>query len=114
MLSDKVNMTPNGFVADQLSPEQFKDCHELIFDSLFEIHSSDISGLEGYGRFNEDGTPEYESGRDFLTDTFAEDKEGYWYNWRRCSERRFCNGISLSSTTKRWRLEFLIARADVI
>lgn len=45
MLSDKVNMTPNGFVADQLSPEQFKDCHELIFDSLFEIHTSDISGI---------------------------------------------------------------------
>ncbi|SDE52542.1 hypothetical protein SAMN04488689_101799 [Paenibacillus sp. cl6col] len=25
MLSDKVNMTPSGFVADELSPEQFAD-----------------------------------------------------------------------------------------
>ncbi|WP_338553716.1 hypothetical protein [Paenibacillus sp. KS-LC4] len=82
MLSEKVNMTPNGFVADQLSPEQFRDCHELIFDSLFEIHASDLSGVEGYGRFDEDGTPEYESCRDFLINTFTEDKEGYWYNWR--------------------------------
>ena len=28
MLSDQVNMTPNGFVADQLSPDEFTDCCE--------------------------------------------------------------------------------------
>ncbi|WP_309119276.1 hypothetical protein [Paenibacillus sp.] len=82
MLSEKVSMTPNGFVADQLTPEQFWNCHELFFDSLLEIHASDISGVDGYGRFNGNYKPEYETCREFLIDTFAEDKEGYWYNWR--------------------------------
>jgi len=82
ILSGKVSMTPNGFAADQLTPEQFRNCHELFFDSLLEIHASDISGVEGYGRFNEDCNPEYGSCREFLVGTFAEDKEDYWYNWR--------------------------------
>lgn len=81
MLSAKVSMTPKGFVADQLSPKQFADCHELFFDNIFEISSSDISGVEGYGEFNEDCQTNYGTCREFLIDTFAEDKEGYWYNW---------------------------------
>lgn len=86
MLSAKVSMTPNGFVADQLSPKQFADCHELFFDNIFEISSSDISGVEGYGEFNEDCQTNYGTCREFLIDTFAEDKEGYWYNWREMFE----------------------------
>lgn len=86
MLSAKVSMTPNGFVADQLSPKQFADCHELFFDKIFEISSSDISGVEGYGEFNEDCQTNYRTCREFLIDTFAEDKEGYWYNWREMFE----------------------------
>lgn len=81
MLSAKVSMTPKGFVADQLSPKQFADCHELFFDNIFEISSLDISGVEGYGEFNEDCQTNYGTCREFLIDTFAEDKEGYWYNW---------------------------------
>lgn len=86
MLSAKVSMTPKGFVADQLSPKQFADCHELFFDNIFEISSSDISGVEGYGEFNEDCQTNYGTCREFLIDTFAEDKEGYWYNWREMFE----------------------------
>lgn len=82
ILSDKVSMTPDGFVADGLNPQQFAECHELFFDKILEIHSSDISGIEGYGLFNEDCKLEYGTCREFLIDTFAEDKEGYWYNWR--------------------------------
>lgn len=86
MLSAKVSMTPNGFVADQLNPEQFVDCHELFFDKILEIHSSDIAEVEGYGQFNEECKTEYGTCREFLIDTFAEDKEGYWYNWREMFE----------------------------
>ena len=82
MLSDQVNMTPNGFVADQLSPDQFTDCCELFFDKILEISASDIAGVEGYGEFNEDCKTEYSTCREFLIDTFAEDKEGYWFNWK--------------------------------
>ncbi|BBI30903.1 aminoglycoside phosphotransferase family protein [Cohnella abietis] len=82
ILSEKVNMTPDGFVADQLTPQQFWDCHELFFDKILEIHSSDISGIEGYGNFNEECRTGNATYRDYLIDDFADDKEGYWYNWR--------------------------------
>lgn len=82
MLADQVSMTPNGFVADQLSPDQFADCYELFFDKILEISASDIVGAEGYGVFNEDCKTEYSTCREFLIGTFAEDKEGYWFNWK--------------------------------
>jgi len=86
MLSEKVSMTPNGFVADQLSPEQFAESYELFFDKIFEISSSDIAGVQGYGQFNDDCQTEYGTCREFLIDTFAENKEGYWFNWREMFE----------------------------
>ncbi|MED5018285.1 hypothetical protein P9847_13315 [Paenibacillus chibensis] len=68
--SEKVCMTPDGFVADQLNPEQFMECHELFFDKILEIHSSDITSIEGYGEFNEECKTEYGSCKDFLVGTF--------------------------------------------
>jgi hygromycin-B 4-O-kinase len=82
ILYEKVSMTPNGFIANQLSPEQFADCYELFFDKILEISSSNIVGVEGYGELNDECKTEYGTCREFLIDTFAEDKEGYWYNWR--------------------------------
>jgi hygromycin-B 4-O-kinase len=82
VLSAKVTMTPNGFAANELTPQQFDQCHELFFDAIFEISSSDIAGIEGYGQFNEEGATEHATCRDFLLDTFAEDQQGYWYNWK--------------------------------
>lgn len=86
LLSKKVMMTPNGLIADQLSPQQFADSHELFFEKIFEISSSDISGVEGYGEFNDDCKTEHATCREFLTETFVEDKEGYWFNWREMFE----------------------------
>jgi len=82
MLSEGVNMTPHGFVADQLSPKEFAGLHELFFDKVFEISSSDITGVEGYGEFNEECKTDYGTCREFLIETFAEENEGYWFNWR--------------------------------
>ncbi|MFK7693222.1 hypothetical protein [Paenibacillus sp. HJGM_3] len=86
MLSEKICMTPHGFVADQLTPQQFADCCDLIFDKILEISSTDIAGVGGYGQFNEDCKTEYATCREFLIDTFTEDKDGYWYNWREMFE----------------------------
>ncbi|WP_018755542.1 hypothetical protein [Paenibacillus terrigena] len=86
MLSEKVSMTPNGFVADHLSLQQFADSYELFFDKILEISSSDIAGVEGYGEFNDDCKTEYRTCREFLIDTFADDHEGYWFNWREMFE----------------------------
>ncbi|WP_339320993.1 hypothetical protein [Paenibacillus sp. FSL W8-0194] len=82
MLSGQVSMTPNGFLADHLSPAQFADCYELFFDKILEISASDITGVQGYGEFNEDCKTEYATCREFLIDTFAEEKEGYWFHWK--------------------------------
>lgn len=82
IVSEKVDMTPKGFVADRLTPEQFLACHEMFFDKILDIHSSDISGIAGYGTFNEECRTEYATYRDWVMDSFADDKEGYWYNWR--------------------------------
>lgn len=82
IVSEKVDMTPQGFVADRLTPEQFLACHELFFDKILEIHSSDISSIEGYGNLNEECRTEYATYRESVIDNFADDKEGYWYNWR--------------------------------
>ncbi|WP_150272813.1 hypothetical protein [Paenibacillus tepidiphilus] len=82
MLSDKVNMTPDGFVADELSAEQFAACYELFFDNVLEIASSEIADVEGYGEFDENCMPPYATCREYLIGTFADDQEGYWYNWR--------------------------------
>lgn len=86
LLSDKVNMTPHGFVADELNPTQFGECYELFFDGIFEISSSDITNIEGFGPFTEGGRPEYETCREFLIGTFVESKEGYWYRWKEMFE----------------------------
>ncbi|MFU1793902.1 hypothetical protein ACM1RC_08545 [Paenibacillus azoreducens] len=86
MLPETVSMTPKGFIADELNPKQFADCHVLFFDKILEISSSDIEGLEGYGEFDDDCKTEYGTCREFLIDTFSEDKEGYWYNWREMFE----------------------------
>lgn len=82
ILSEKVSMTPDGFVADQLTPEQFWDCHELFFDKIHEIHASDITDVEGYGNLDAECKTEYRTCREYIIDSFSEDKEGYWYNWR--------------------------------
>jgi aminoglycoside phosphotransferase (APT) family kinase protein len=42
--------------------------------------------VEGYGVFNDDCRTSYDSCRNFLIGTFAEDREGYWYNWREMFE----------------------------
>lgn len=86
LLSDKVDMTPTGFDADQLSPEEFAQCFELFFDKILEITSSDVTGIEGYGWLDEEGKTEFATCRAFLTGTFSEDREGYWYNWREMFE----------------------------
>lgn len=86
MLSDKVCMTPAGFNADDLSPEEFAGCYELFFDKILEISIADVSDIEGYGEFNDDCKTEYTTLREFLIGTFREDEDGYWYNWKELFE----------------------------
>ncbi|WP_154985181.1 hypothetical protein [Paenibacillus xylanexedens] len=76
MLSENVNMTSNGCIADQLNLEEFAECYELFFDKIMEIHVSELKGIEGYGEFDEECRTEYGSCKEFLIGTFAEHQEG--------------------------------------
>lgn len=86
MLSTGVDMTPIGKISNELSPEEFAPLAEQFFADILEIHKADISGIEGYGEFNEENQLENTTLQQFLVEEFSEDKEGYWKNWTRMFE----------------------------
>jgi len=86
MLSKKVDMTPMGRVSDELSPEEFATVAEQFFKDISEIHTADVSGVEGYGEFNEENQLEYRTLVEFLTKEFSPEQEGYWKNWTQMFE----------------------------
>lgn len=82
IIHDTVCMTPQGFITDKLNPEEFKKVYKIFFKSIFEIHKADISKLSGYGELDDECKTEYATFKDFVIDTFADDKDGYWYHWK--------------------------------
>ena len=78
---DRIEMSPKGRNANELSVEEFEKSYENFFDMIFEIASTDISGLTGYGEFDENNTAPYATFREFVLETFDEEQEGYWHNW---------------------------------
>ena len=81
ILSETVDMTPVGRIADEFSPEEFAPLAEQFFADVLEISQVDISDVEGYGEFNDENKLEYASLREFLIDDFSTEEEGYWKNW---------------------------------
>ena len=73
-------------MTDELSPEEFAPLAEQFFEDVLEISRADVSGLEGYGEFNEENCLENGTIQEFLTNEFSEDREGYWKNWTRMFE----------------------------
>ena len=86
MLSTGVDMTPVGRIADELSPEEFAPLAEQFFANILEISKADISGVEGYGEFNEDNKLENGTLQEFLESEFSPEQEGYWKNWTQMFE----------------------------
>lgn len=91
ILPDTVCMTPEGFLADELSPEDFKKIHKEFFRSIFEISKANINGISGYGEFDDDCKTKYRTCREFLIDTFNDEEEGYWYHWKEMFETTVLN-----------------------
>ena len=81
LTKDRIEMSPKGRNANELSVEEFEKNYENFFDMIFEIAATDISGLSGYGEFDENNTAPYASFREFVLETFNEEQEGYWHNW---------------------------------
>lgn len=82
MLPEAVCMTPVGNVADQLTPEEFREMADVFIERVLEIGKADIEGLVGYGEFDEENRLEYATCREFLEDTFCDSRDDYWHNWR--------------------------------
>ncbi len=86
---DRIEMSPKGRNANELSVEEFENNYENFFDMIFEIAGTDISSLTGYGEFDENNIAPYKTVEEFIIDTFNEEKEGYWHNWRQMFETSF-------------------------
>ena len=86
---DRIEMSPKGRNANELSVEEFEKNYENFFDMIFEIAATDISSLTGYGEFDENNIAPYKTVEEFIIDTFNEEKEGYWHNWRQMFETSY-------------------------
>lgn len=86
ILPGDISMTPEGILANELSIEQFHQCIDVFFDEILKISTADITGIEGYGEFDEEGKTKYSNLRDFLIGTFDEVEDGYWYHWKEMFE----------------------------
>lgn len=82
ILTTTVDIAPQGFCADNLGNDDFESLTNVFFDKILEISKSSLDGITGYGEFTDEGTLKYTTCHDFLTDTFSETNEGYWFNWR--------------------------------
>ena len=89
LTGDRIEMSPKGRCANELTVEEFEKGYESFFDMIFEIASTDVSSVTGYGEFTEDNKAPYASLEEFIRETFNEDQEGYWHNWTKMFETTF-------------------------
>ena len=86
LTGDKIEMSPKGRCANELSVEEFEKGYESFFDMIFGIADTDISSLTGYGEFDEDNKAPFATFEEFVRETFNENQEGYWHNWTQMLE----------------------------
>ena len=89
LTGDRIEMSPKGRCANELTVEEFEKGYESFFDMIFEIASTDVSDVIGYGEFTEDNKAPYTSLEEFIRETFNENQEGYWHNWTKMFETTF-------------------------
>ena len=89
LTNEKIEMSPKGRNANELTATEFEKCYESFFDMIFEIAGTDISSETGYGEFDENNKAPYQSVEEFIRETFNEKREGYWQNWTEMFETSF-------------------------
>lgn len=82
ILPETVNMTPEGIVADEVTPEEFQKIHKVFLEKILEIGKAKLDGISGYGEFDDENQLSYNTCKEYLIDTFSTTHEGYWYNWK--------------------------------
>ncbi len=81
-LPESISLNPIGDNGENIWIEEFEQIYPKFFDSVLEIKKADISALKGFGELGDDNQPEYNSFHEFITGTFADNREDYWRNWR--------------------------------
>lgn len=81
-LPESISLNPIGRDAGNIWIEEFGEIYLKFFDSIMEIQKADISSLKGFGELDENNQPQYATFHEFITDTFADDRDDYWKNWR--------------------------------
>ncbi len=89
LTGDRIELSPKGRNANELSVEEFEKSYENFFEMIFETAATDVSEIEGYGEFNEKNEAPYGSFAEFVRATFDENQEGYWHNWTQMFETTF-------------------------
>ena len=89
LTGDRIEMSPKGRCADELSVEEFEKGYESFFEMIYAIAETDISALSGYGEFNEDNKAPFATFEEFVRETFNEQQEGYWHNWTQIFDTTF-------------------------
>jgi hygromycin-B 4-O-kinase len=64
----------------------FKRCIKYFFEKILEISKADITTISGYGELNDECKTQYTTMQEFLINTFSNENEGYWYNWKEMFE----------------------------
>ncbi len=91
-LPESISLNPIGEDAGNIWIEEFGEKYLKFFDSIMEIQKADISSLNGFGELDENNQPQYDSFHGFITDTFADDREDYWKNWRELFDTSLMTG----------------------
>ena len=81
-LPESISLNPIGSSAGEIWIEEFNEIYLKFFDSIMEIQKADISSLAGFGELTENNQPQYASFHEFITETFADNREDYWKNWK--------------------------------
>lgn len=81
-LPESISLNPIGEDGEKMWTEEFDEMYPKFFDSVMEIRKADISSLKGFGELDNDNQPQYDTFYEFITDTFADDREDYWKNWK--------------------------------
>ncbi len=82
ILPKTVCMTPEGFIADELSVDEFQKIHKEFFKVIFEVSKANIDGIYGYGLIMDDLKTKYNTCKEYLEDNFRDDRDDYWYHWK--------------------------------
>lgn len=81
-LPQNIIMALEGRCIDELSEQEFLAICPTIFNHIISISQVDISGIKGYGEFDQEMNTQYKSLGELVDKIFDNEREGYWYHWK--------------------------------